>query len=319
VKPETVTVAIPVLNGGELFARSLGAIARQRIDAEVELLIADSGSTDGSVERARDYGARVIEIEPARFGHGITRNLLLEQASGAHVALLTQDAEPADEGWLAALLAAFELADDVALVYGPYIPRADASPLVRHELDRWFGSLVAGAERLAASERDLPAPELMGRRGFFSSANACIARRAWERVPFREIAYAEDRALALDMLRAGYAKVYEPRAGVLHSHEYGLRRRFQRAFDESRAIREVYGWRAPVGPRYVVSQLRGELGAQRRRNAPLRTLIEAGVDQLARLAGAAAGARAGSLPAPLQRALSLERRAAAPPRDRGGQ
>ena len=55
---------------------------------------------DGSVALARASGARVLEIAPERFSHGGTRNLLVEQAGGAHVALLTQDAVPADERWL---------------------------------------------------------------------------------------------------------------------------------------------------------------------------------------------------------------------------
>jgi rhamnosyltransferase len=305
-----VTVAIPVLDGGSAFARVLRAIRTQIVEAELEIVVCDSGSTDASREHAREYGARVIEIPRAEFNHGAARNLLVEAAQGSHVALLTQDAEPADEHWLARLLAGFGRGDDVALVYGRYLPRPDASPAVRRELERWFGSLSPGVERLAAGERDLPAVELMGRRGFFSDANACIAREAWEQVPFREIPYAEDRALALDMLRAGYAKVYEPLAAVLHSHEYRGRQRFRRNFDEWRGLREVYGWREPATPRRLISQLRGELGPLRREGAGLRTLMRAGADELIRFAGAVLGSRAATLPPALQRRLSLEGRGA---------
>jgi rhamnosyltransferase len=311
-----VTVAIPVLNGGELLERTLDAVRRQAIDRELELLVADSGSSDGSRERATEHGARLIELDRADFGHGATRNLLLRESRGTHVALLTQDAEPADEHWLANLLAGFEQADDVALVYGPYLPRPDASAAVRRELERWFGTLPPGVERLSAAERDLPAVELMGRRGFFSDANAALARAAWERVPFRDIAYAEDRALALDMLRAGYAKVYQPAAAVLHSHEYGAGQRFRRAYDEWRGLNEVYGWREPATPTRLLSQLRGELGPLRRDGAGLASLAGAARDQLIRHAGAVLGSRGTRLPAALQRRLSLERRASEPARER---
>jgi rhamnosyltransferase len=313
----TVTVAIPVLNGGELLIGTLAAIRAQRVDADVEVLVSDSGSTDGSAKRAREYDARVIEIDRSAFSHGATRNLLLAEAQGSHVALLTQDAAPADENWLAQMLGGFEQAADVALVYGPYRARPGASPAVRRELDRWFGSLAAGVERLGPDERDLSPVDLMGRRGFFSDANSCIARSAWERVPFRDIAYAEDRALALDMLRAGYAKVYEPRAAVLHSHDYRAGQRFRRAFDESRGVREVYGWREPATPRYLVSQVRGELGALRREGAGLVTVALAARDQLIRLAGAVLGARSDWLPIAVERRCSLEGTAASRrPRDR---
>jgi len=144
------TVAIPVRNGGEQLARTLRSLAGQT--QRHELLVCDSGSNDGSAELAREHGARVLEIPPASFSHGGTRNLLMAEAQGAHVALLTQDAEPADERWLERLLAGFALAQDVAIVCGAYRPRPQASFAVRIELERWFASLspdgAATVERL---------------------------------------------------------------------------------------------------------------------------------------------------------------------------
>jgi GT2 family glycosyltransferase len=329
-----VTVAIPVRDGGEQLERTLAALARQTV--EHELLVCDSGSRDRSVAAARAHGARVLEIAPHEWGHGRTRNLLMAEASGAHVALLSQDAEPADARWLERLLGGFELARDVGLVYGPYLPRPSASPAVRLELEHWFRALAPdGAprvDRLGEDERQsgpahggrrpgalrpgLPAVALVGARGFFTDANACVARAAWERVSFREMAYAEDRALALDMLRAGYAKAFMPQAAVLHSHDYTPGEQLRRCFDEWRGLREVYGWREPADPRRLLRTLRGELGAAR------RELIASGVPagerratiaalsrhQVVRLAGALLGSRADLLPKGVRRWLSLEGR-----------
>ncbi|MGO9248889.1 MAG: glycosyltransferase family 2 protein [Solirubrobacteraceae bacterium] len=315
----TVTVAIPVRDGGELLARTLAALAAQTV--EHELLVCDSGSIDGSGELAQAHGARVLRIAPSQFGHGATRNMLMREASGARVALLTQDAEPADERWLERLIGGLELAPDVGIAFGSYRPRPDASPAVRIELERWFASLSLDGrprvERLEEHERSLPVLELIGRRGFFTDANACLARAAWERVPFREVAYAEDRVLAIDMLRAGYAKAYVPEAAVVHSHEYTTLQELRRCFDEWRGLREVYGWREPAGPAHIVRQLRGQLGqvggeltstgaspAQRR-----ATLAAVSRHHVARLAGAVLGSRADLLPSRIRRLLSLEWRA----------
>src|SRR5690242_19068051 len=112
-----VTVAIPVCDGGGLLERALQALARQTV--EHELLVCDSGSVDGSPQAARAHGARVIEIPSREFNHGGTRNLLVREARGEHVALLTQDAEPADERWLERLLGGLELAGDVGIAFGP--------------------------------------------------------------------------------------------------------------------------------------------------------------------------------------------------------
>ncbi len=324
-----VSVAIPVRDGGELFAGVLDALAVQTV--EHELLVCDSGSSDGSAALARAHGARVLEIAPERFSHGGTRNRLMAAATGAHVALLTQDAQPADERWLARLLAGFELAPDVAIVFGPYRPRKDAPAPVRIELERWFGSLSPDGspqvERLGERERSLPAIELVGRRGFFTDANACLARAAWERAPFREAPYAEDRVLAIDMLRAGYAKAYVPQAAVIHSHDYTTSEQLRRCFDEWRGLLEVYGWREPASPAHLLAQLRGEMARTRgelvgqgvppgRRRATLAAVAR---HHVVCRAGALLGSRADRLPAAARRRLSLEGRADFTPLDLDGE
>jgi rhamnosyltransferase len=318
-----VSVAIPVRDGGAPFAAVLEALAGQSVAHE--LLVCDSGSTDGSLELAREHGARVLEIPPEQFTHGGVRNRLMDAAGSAHVALLTQDSEPADARWLERLLEGFRLAADVAIVYGPYRPRPHAAPSVRIELERWFTSLspdgAPQVERLQPNERLLPAVELIGRRGFFTDANACLARAAWQRVPFREVPYAEDRVLAIDMLRAGYAKAFIPQAAVIHSHDYTAWEQLRRCFDEWRGLREVYGWREPLSPMRIVGQLRGAIGQARREltregaSAARRRATLAGVsrDQLVRLAGALLGSRADRLPAGARRRLSLEARSSFAP------
>jgi rhamnosyltransferase len=324
-----VTVAVPVRNGGELLAATFAALARQTV--EHELLVCDSGSSDGSVATARAHGARVIEIAPSEFTHGGARNLLMREAKGASVALLTQDSEPADARWLARLLEGLELEEDVAIVYGSYRPRPDAPLAVRLELERWFSSLsprgTPQVERLPARERSLPAAAFVGPRGFFTDANACISRAAWEQVPFRELPYAEDRALALDMLRAGYAKAYVPDAAVLHSHGYNGLDQLRRCFDEWRGLREVYGWREPAGLRHLTGQLRGALGQARLELAQTDTprtgryaaLAAVSCHHLGRLTGAVLGSRADLLPAWARRRLSLDRRASFLPVEFGEQ
>jgi glycosyltransferase involved in cell wall biosynthesis len=319
-----VTVAIPTLNAGPRFATTLAMVRAQRCDRDLELLICDSGSSDGTIEIARAHGATVIEIAREQFSHGTTRNLLMESARGDHVAFLTQDSEPAGSEWLAQLLSGFEAAELVGLAFGPYLPRADASPWVARELSAWFGSFTNGSGQprvdwLAPGARDQPARAFLGHVGFFTDANGCVARSAWERVPFRPVAYAEDHLLAQDMLRAGFAKVYVPTAAVIHSHEYSMWEWMRRSFDEARAVREIYGLVPGAGPTEALRAVRGGVGADRRwlqqRPAGALELPElfaalagSGLHHLARAVGTVLGANARRLPAGLTAKLSLEGR-----------
>jgi rhamnosyltransferase len=316
--PGSVTVAIPTLDAGLAFAEVLSAIREQRVAQDLELIVCDSGSSDGTVALARAHGAEVIEIPRARFSHGGTRNLLMDRSAGDHVAFLTQDAIPAHDGWLERLLDAFIHSPDAGLAFGPYAPRSDASVSVARELEGWFMSFAPPGQprvdRLDTSERDMPSSRFLGHLGFFTDANGCVARSAWERVPFREIAYAEDHLLAQDMLRAGYAKVYVPDAAVIHSHEYTPWEWLRRSFDESRAVAEVYG--VSPGGRIVdaTRNLRGNVGADTRwarshgRPVGAALLVRSALHNGARAAGAVLGAHANRLPAALTSELSLERR-----------
>jgi rhamnosyltransferase len=322
-----ITVAIPVFNGGRSLPGVLSAVRSQRVDHAMELLVCESGSTDGSRRLALDAGARVVEIEPGTFQHGAARNLLMEHSRGEFVALLTQDAEPVDPLWLARLLEGFELASDVALVYGPYVPRPDCPAREADRLQRFFAALspdgTPRVDRLGAAERELSPRSLFGRRTYFTDANGAVRREAWRRVPFPEAAYAEDQALAVAMLRAGYAKVFVPAAGVLHSHHYTPTQRLRRDFDDWRGLLEVYGWREPVGLRHLTLQMRGSVGQERRRlrasgvprsRRPL-ALAAAAAEHALHLTGAILGSRADRIPAGARRAVSLDGRGSYQPVD----
>lgn len=302
---------------------TLSAVRAQRLvpRLDVELIVCDSGSRDGSVTIARRYGAEVIQIRPEEFSHGATRNLLMERSGGDRVVFLTQDSVPAGERWLAELLGGFDLADDVALTFGPYRPRPEASVMVARELTQWFQSFSSdGAprlDRLAPSERDIAPIELLGPRGFFTDANGCVARAAWLSIPFRRVRYAEDHVLAHDMMRAGYAKAYLPRAAVIHSHDYSLWNWLRRSFDEYRALREVYGFSPPLDLRWPALQVWGLVGAdwrwardagptESRRMSASETVVRSLPHRALRTAGALLGGRADRLPARLVRRLSLE-------------
>lgn len=315
-----VTIAIPVRNGLPRLSRVLEAISTQRTSRDFGVLVCDSGSTDESVAVCRLAGADLIFISPTEFSHGGTRNLLFQRAAGEIVVFLTQDAKPANSDWLERLLSGFDMGPDVALTFGPYEPMADASLHIRRELSDWFGSLSPDGrpriDRLRDSEYEDPLKHLVGRRGFFTDANGAVRRDCWEKVPYRPVPYAEDQQLAVDMLAAGFAKVYVPGAAVEHSHDYPPLEQLRRSFDEGRGLHEVYGWREPAHRLTlrdrVLIPARADGRALRSGGASFTALLSGTarsvVHHTARTFGGIAGTRADRVPAALRRLLSLEGR-----------
>jgi glycosyltransferase involved in cell wall biosynthesis len=316
--PAAVTVAVPVYNGARYLDEVLGAVRAQEVDREVELLVMDSGSTDGSLAIAERHGASIHRIEQSAFSHGGTRNRMMELAAGDHVAFITQDATPAHPGWLAALLAGFAAADDVALVFGPHEPRPDASHMIKAEMERHFATWdELPLQRLGTSADDIAAYRAFpGRLTFFSDVNGCVAKWAWEQVPYREVPYAEDQLLGREMIEAGFAKAFAPEARVLHSHDYPPAQFLRRYFDEFRSLREVLGHTEAAHPVWTPLSVRGLARGDERwlrakglgGRALVRPLATSYRHHAIRQAGAIVGSRADRVPRPLRKALSLEGR-----------
>lgn len=307
----TVSVVVPVKDGERYLEELLGAVARQRIDADVETLVIDSGSRDGSVAIARRLGSRVVEIEPGEFGHGRTRNHAAELAAGDAIAFLTQDATPASDTWLASLVAPLDLEQRVGLTFGPHLPRPGTSPMIARELTEFFGAFGSGATRL--DERADPADPASG---FFSNVNSCVLRACWEEVRFRDVEYSEDQAFARDAMAAGWRKAYVPEAGVLHAHDYPFAEFMRRYFDEYRGLRDTVGHVEPLDVRRIAQTTRAQVAADMRymrehregEGPSVSWALRSARHHAGRAAASALGSRHARLPAALRERLSLERR-----------
>lgn len=299
-----VSAVIPVKDGERYLAELLDALAREGVD---EIVVIDSGSRDRSREIARAAGVEPIEIAPEQFGHGRTRNLGAERASGDLIWFLTQDATPA-AGSLAAFREAFSLDERVGVVYGPHVPRPDTSPMIARELTEFFGGFAA-PDGGPALQRD-------GDTAFLSNVNACYRRDCWEQVRFREVPYAEDQAFGRDALDAGWAKVYHPRAAVLHAHDYGAVEFMRRYFDEYRGLRATQGHVEAFHPLDALRGVRSATAADVRWMAEqglpagerARWAARATVHHGGRRVFSALGSRSDRIPATVRRRLSLERR-----------
>jgi len=281
-----ISVLIPVKNGGSDLIRCLQAIAAQKVDDEVEVVVVDSGSSDGSAERAQELGATVHEIPASEFVHGATRNLAARLSSGDVLVFTTQDAVPATDDWLARLVGALN-GDGVVGAYGRQLPHENATPPEQFFLDFMYGPSPR-AQRLGGIE------ELSFEQTLFSNVNSAIPRSAWEANPFRDdVTMSEDQEWSRRMLLAGHTIVYEPDAAVRHSHAYTLRGAFRRFYDSGASAGRSYvageESRAALRrafKRYAVGEVRWLWRTGHRRWIPYAAVYE-----LAKLTGLQLGLR----------------------------
>ena len=131
----TVSVVIPVRNGGADFTRLLDGLAAQQGLRDLEIIVVDSGSSDGSLDAAREHGARIVRIPPEEFSHSQSRNLGARHARGASLLFMVQDALPPSDRWLSEIVEAMR-AYEVSAVSCAESPRDEADLFYR--VSTWF-------------------------------------------------------------------------------------------------------------------------------------------------------------------------------------
>jgi len=208
----------------------------------VEILVIDSGSTDGTAGVALEAGARVVEIPQAEFDHGLTRNQGIEMTAGEIVLMLTQDAVPVDEHLIENLIKPF---DDpgVAGTFARQIPRPEHDVLVARNLESW---VTGSAQRRMARITDRAAYDRMSPRErylfcVFDNVCSAVRRSAWVEIPFRKCAFGEDVEWAKYVLEAGWGIVYEPAAAVMHSHARSAEYEYHRTYMCHRMLYRLFG------------------------------------------------------------------------------
>jgi len=211
-----VSVIIRTRNEMCWIADCLAAIKLQSLD-DVEIVVVDNGSTDGTRELARRAGCKIVEIPDSQFTYGRALNYGIAQSSGEFVGLISGHCIPVNDLWLNRLRACLEV-PGVAGAYGRQEPLPDSHDFDKRDLWTTF-----------------PIERRFQRKDFFfHNANAMIKRSVWDQFPFdEELDGVEDRAWAKKVLAAGYSIAYEPQARVYHYHGIHQGR------DENRAERVV--------------------------------------------------------------------------------
>ncbi|MBD2445882.1 glycosyltransferase family 2 protein [Nostoc sp. FACHB-152] len=232
-----VSVIIPVKNGQEFLDEVLTATLTQKTEFKYEVVVIDSGSKDNSLEIIKKHNVKLIQIPPAQFNHGLTRNLGVQESQGEFIAFITQDATPANEYWLSNLVKPFLEDPQIAGVFGKHIARPKCDPIVAFNLDYHFEKTISLVRKTWKKDESYESNK--GIYVFFSNNNSCIRKSVWEKIPFRQVEMSEDQIWAQDILEQGYIKCYEPSAVVYHSHTYSPIEWFKRSFDEYRAYIKI--------------------------------------------------------------------------------
>ena len=224
-----VTAIIVTRDGRPLLERLLAGLIGHTDYSELEVIVVDNGSSDGSLQYlealSTPFALRVIDTgEDLSFAEANARGA--SQASGELLLFLNNDVEPFEAGWLQELVAALDAGDVEAVgatLLHPEPPGAPpgAEPRVQHRAIafRWQDRTVRGFnvgdgeslwEASFGIERRSPA---------VTAACMLIPHDTYDRVGGFDAAYqfgTEDVDLGLKLVRAGAQLAGVGRAVLVH-------------------------------------------------------------------------------------------------------
>ncbi len=210
-----ISVVVPVRNEEHTISELLDSLKHQTL-TPAEIIIADGGSTDRTVEIVEAYERGPLTIHLIRGGQGFPgrgRNLGTARAVNEWVAFIDAGVKPSPQ-WLASLAAVAEAPGDDDVVYGSYEPVTN--------------TLFEECAAIAF----VPPPVNMGSHSIRtrSTASALIRRSVWEVVGGfpEDLRSAEDLVFMNRIDDAGFRTAHAPEALVRWSIQPTLWKTFRR-------------------------------------------------------------------------------------------
>jgi rhamnosyltransferase len=200
-------------------------VLKQQSYRNWELIVIDSGSTDGSVELIRAANpAHFIQIRAQDYNPSRVMNQGMRLARSEICIFLNADATPVDENWLRPLVQALQ-EPLTAAVFGRQLPRPDCRAVFAHDYERCFG-----AKRESSDWEH-----------FFSMVSSGLRKEIWARRGFCEkLQYSEDDEYTRWCRAQGFQVEYVPESVVVHSHNYTGAQAYKRIYGEAKALAAVW-------------------------------------------------------------------------------
>ena len=219
-----VSVVVRTLNESTHLDELLRVIGSQiKDDFDVEVVIIDSGSTDGTLNIAESHGCRITFIKKEQFTFGRSLNIGSDFARGDILVYSSGHCIPCENTWLIKLIK--PICDGAAgYTYGRQIGRDTTKYSEKKLFEKYF-----------------PFESKTPQNGFFcNNANSAIDRKIWSEYKFDEqVTGLEDMELAKRYHEHKGKIAYVAEACVYHIHHETwsqTRRRYER---EAIALQQI--------------------------------------------------------------------------------
>lgn len=218
-----VSVIVRCYNEADHIGRLLSGIVQQSHPVH-EIIVVDSGSTDGTLEIAKKFPVEIKHIAKENFSFGRSLNIGCQAASGEFLLFASAHVYPVYDDWISELLKPFD-DDRVACVYGKQRGNEITKFSESQIFSRWFPE---------QNDFDQSHP-------FCNNANAVVRKSVWLKQPYDEgLTGLEDIAWAQKAVNEDHKIAYAASAVVKHVHDESAQQILNRYRREAIAMKAIY-------------------------------------------------------------------------------
>lgn len=221
------SIIIITKNQKEYMRKTIPILKKQKFKGRYEIIVVDSGSTDGAREYCVKQKVKVVDIAPETFNYANAFNTGAKLAKGKYLVRLSGDCVPLKTNWLTEIVKPFSDAK-VGGTFGKYV----ISGRKGYGYPEYWPATRFPNKSIRYTVKPFTfmgigiSYWILGKKVFeFAGGNCAIRKTIWLKRPLNEnLPSGEDAEYAWFLHTTGFDIEYNSRAEALHEHKTDIKR-----------------------------------------------------------------------------------------------
>ncbi|MCP3851083.1 MAG: glycosyltransferase [Gammaproteobacteria bacterium] len=211
-----VSIIIRTYNEQKYLDELLQSIKKQQCeDVKYEIILVDSGSTDDTLNIAKNHTCRITNINKEEFTFGRSLNIGCQFSQGEILVFISGHCIPLSREWLVNLIKPI-INQTAVYTYGRQVGNKNTKFSEHQVFSKYY-----------STKSKIPQDDF-----FCNNANSALLKEQWIKTPYCEsLTGLEDMYLAQELVKKGQKIAYVANSEVVHIHEESwlqIRTRYER-------------------------------------------------------------------------------------------
>ncbi len=221
-----ISVICPLYNAENYIYNLNNNILTQELDSEQELkiLYVLTRSIDKSEDILKKLNCNYCVVEPKKFSHSLTREIMANKVSGDIIVFISQDVKMKNKLWLKNLV--------TPIISGECEASFSRQICENNSIEKYTREKNYPEESRVVSKKDIEKYGLL--TFFYSDASSAVNAKIYRELNAydgKDMPTNEDMYFAHKLIHAGYRIKYCADSEVYHSHDFTFKQLYNRYYD----------------------------------------------------------------------------------------